>query len=175
MSTSNGPTSTADRSTLRLRMAEHQGRQRLDGGWWPRSRDLAIELADLVDHFPSDRGRIMRAVYSPPDWDARPRRIPIARGTMKVGNFPRDDTHEMLLAMTDRTVLRLLVVPPGLSEAQGTEAMFAAAIPGNTHTASSVLETVMEHPDIDASDHWKDDGGGWWAPGTAAPSSRPRT
>jgi hypothetical protein len=36
-----------------------------------RSRDLAVELADLVDHFPPQFGRIVRALFSPPvpeDW-----------------------------------------------------------------------------------------------------------
>ena len=155
-------------------MVEGPGRQRLDGGWWPHSRDLAVELADLVDHFPADRGRIVRAVFSPPDWDARPHRISVSRGTMKVGSFPRDDTHEIQLLLSDRSVLRILVAPPGLSEAQGTEALFAAARPGNQHTATSVLETVTEHPDSDPSDHWNDDGGAWWTSGVA-PSSRPRT
>ena len=48
-------------------MGDHPGRDHLDGGWWPQSRDLAVELADLVDHFPQAHGRIQRAVYSPPE------------------------------------------------------------------------------------------------------------
>src|SRR5690349_3595217 len=70
MSTSNGPIlvsaiDTPSRGPLRLRMTEHPGRSYLDGGWWPQSRDLSRELADLVDHFPGAFGRIVRAVISP--------------------------------------------------------------------------------------------------------------
>ena len=39
-------------SDLRLTMGAAAGKDRLDGGWWPHSRDLSTELADLVDSFP---------------------------------------------------------------------------------------------------------------------------
>lgn len=145
-----------DREPLRLRLVDEPGRDALDGGWWPQSRDLAVELADLVDHFPAGYDRIMRALYSPPDWDGHLRRVPIARGQLKVGSFPRDDTHLMLLTTNsgDRRVLRLLVVPPELSAAQGEEAMLAAASRGNAHTAAELLATVTEHPEVDPRDHW---------------------
>lgn len=147
---------THDREPLRLHLHDEPGRDALDGGWWPQSRHLALELADLVDHFPAGHGQIMRALYSPPDWDDRPRRVPIARGHLKVGSFPRDDTHLMLLTTGsgDRRVLRLLVVPPELSPDQGDEAMLAAASRGNAHSARELLATVTEHPDIDPRDHW---------------------
>ena len=167
------PTPTDQRPALRLRLAEHPGEGPLDGGWWPRSRDLAVELADLVDHFPIAQGRIMRALVSPPDWDPAPRRIPVARGYLKVGSFPQDDTHVIELSMDDHTVLRVLVVPPGLTPDQGDEALLAAATADSQQSASSILETVSEHPDVDPFDHWKDDGGSWWAPHAVAPSFRP--
>src|SRR3954447_397461 len=92
MTTSNGSIPLR-RIPLRLRMGEAPAPGGLQGGWWPQSRDLAVELADLVDHFLPERGRIVRATYSPPDWDPAPRRVPVARGYVKVGSFPRDDTH----------------------------------------------------------------------------------
>ncbi|HEU5037652.1 MAG TPA: DUF5994 family protein [Nocardioides sp.] len=177
MPTSNGlisPTEghPADRGPLRLRLADHPGEDRLDGGWWPRSRDLGVELADLVEHFPPQLGRIARALFSPPDWDPAPRRIPVGRGYLKVGSFPRDDTHLIILTTTDRTVLHVLVVPPGFTEGQGAEALLAAATPGNSHAAIDVLDEVTEHPDVDPEDHWNDDGGSWWGPSSVAPSFR---
>jgi hypothetical protein len=163
------------RIPLRLRMSEDPAARGLQGGWWPQSRDLAVELADLVDHFPPGRGRIVRAVFSPPDWDPAPRRIPVARGYVKVGSFPRDDTHLVLLTTGNRTVLRVLVVPPGMSDDQGDEALLAAATPGYAHSAACLLETVSEHPDVDPQDHWSDDGGAWLGPHPAAPAVRTGT
>ncbi len=162
MSTSNDPIHVPDvsptRGPLRLRMARTLGRDTLDGGWWPRSRELATELVELADHFPAALGHVTRVLVSPPDWDDRPRSVRVARGMVKVGSFPRDDTHLITLTTSNRTLLRVLVVPPGYSDDQGDEALLAAATHGNAHSATELLETVTEHPDIDRRDLWPADG-----------------
>jgi hypothetical protein len=177
MSTSNDPilvswVPTPSRLPLRLRMADHPGKDHLDGGWWPQTRELAVELADLVDHFPAQSGRVVRALVSPPDWDSTPRIVPVTGRYVKVGTFPRDDTHLILLKTSDRRTLYVLVVPPGFSPDQGDEALRASAETGNDHTATEVLHEVAGHPDLDTGGHWSDDGGSWWGPETGTPSSR---
>ena len=177
MSTSNGPVlvsriPTPSRLPLRLRMADHPGKDHLDGGWWPRTRELAVELADLVDRFPAEAGRVVRALVSPPDWDSTPRIVPVTGRYVKVGAFPRDDTHLILLKTSDRRTLHVLVVPPGFTVDQGDEALRASAETGNAHTATEVLEAVARHPDADPGGHWSDDGGSWREPETATPTSR---
>lgn len=124
------PDARAIRVPLRLTLSDHPGDQAVDGGWWPQSRDLSVELADLVTHFPDAAGRIVRALYSPPDWDSSPRRVPVPGGSVKVGSFPRDDTHVIVLRTADRTVLRLLVVPSTSSETAGAAALRTAAADG---------------------------------------------
>lgn len=162
------------RGPLRLQMTEVPGRNRnhVDGGWWPQTRDLAVELPDLVDHFPPRFGRIVRALVSPPDWDSAPRHVQAARGHVTVGSFPRDDSHLIHLTTADRTVLHILVVPPHFTHAQGDEALRASTTAGSTHSATEILHEVIEHADVDPFDHWSDDGGSWWEPGPAAPPSR---
>jgi hypothetical protein len=177
MSTSNGSilvpgVRTPSRGPLRLRLAEHPGRNHLDGGWWPRSRDLAVELADLVGHFPAQFGTIVRALVSPPDWEPAPRRIRVSGGYVKIGSFLREDTHVIRLMLSDRTVLRVLVVPSGFTHDQGDEALLAAATHGNAHSAADLLDEVTEYPDVNPLDHWSDDGGSWWGPHAVAPSFR---
>lgn len=176
MPTSNDPIPASVVSSpggrLRLRMAANAGRSHLDGGWWPHTRDLTVELADLVDHFPPHSGRIVRALVSPPDWDPAPRRIPVARGHVKVGSFPRDDTHVIHLTTSDRTVLHVLVVPPGFTPHQGEEALLASATADNTHSVSELLDEVTDQPDTEPMDHWTDDGGPWWGSDLDAPSFR---
>lgn len=120
MTTSSSTTSSAPRNTspgLRLHLLDEPSMDRVDGSWWPRSRDLQREGADLVDHFPSDHGRISRLLFSRPDWDNATteghglRSIRAERGTVKVGSFPRDDTHLMIATMSSGRRLRLRVIP----------------------------------------------------------------
>jgi hypothetical protein len=177
MTTSNGPIDPSGspplrRGPLRLNLAEDPGRNRLDGAWWPQSRDLAVELADLVDHFPPASGRIVRALFSPPDWDPVPRRVPVAGGYVKVGSYPRDDSHLIHLTLSDRAMLRVLVVPPGFTDGQGAEALMAAAAAGNAHSAADLLEEVTDSLDIDPRDRWTDHGDSWWGPSVGPPSFR---
>ena len=176
MSTSNGPIHPSEipprRRPLRLKLAEKPGANRLDGAWWPRTRDLAVELADLVDRFPSQSGRIVRALFSPSDWDAAPGRLPVAGGSVKVGSSPHDDPHLIHLTMSDRTVLHVLVVPPGFTADQGDEALLAAATSGNAHSAADLLEEVTNSPDVDIRDRWTDHGEAWSGSSPEPPSIR---
>ncbi len=159
------------RRPLRLRMGQAPGVDRLDGAWWPQSRDLAVELADLVDHFPADRGRVVRALFSPPDWELSPRRVPVAAGYVEVGSLPRDDTHVIDLRTSEHVLLHVLVVPPEFSPGQGAEALLAGGTPGNSQAAPDLLLAVAERSDVDPADHWVDDGGSWWGEGES-PSYR---
>lgn len=154
-------------STVRLALGSAGlGRDQLDGGWWPRSRHLATEFADLVDHFPPEHGRVVRGLYSPPDWDDAPRRVAVAGRSVKVGMFPRDDTHVIYLTTSNRDVYCLLVVPASFDEAQGAEALLAATTRGNRHSAGDLLEVVTDELPVDPARRWSA------ASGT---TSRPRT
>jgi hypothetical protein len=159
------------RRPVRLRLSESPGRAVLDGGWWPQTRDIGVELADLVDHFPVHLGRVHRALYSSPDWNTRPRSVPTARGRVKTGSFPRDDTHLVVLRMSTRTSLRLLVVPP--EHPAGALAMGIAADPTNRWSAAQIVAAgPFTDEDAETTDQWNDDGGNWWLQGSRAPSFR---
>lgn len=116
-----------------LRLALHASPNHLDGAWWPRSRVLATEAAQLVDQFPGSVGRINRLLFSRPDWDDGAtngqglRRIQAGRGPVKVGSFPSDDTHLIVLSMANGRRLRLLVVPSDTDQAEGERRMRAVA------------------------------------------------
>jgi hypothetical protein len=174
MTTSNSSTTRSARLPLRLRMTEHTGKHPLDGGWWPQSRDLTTELGDLVDNFPDTWGRIVRVVFSPPDWDDAPKRVPTKRGYVKVGCDAQDDTHVLVLTTSDRQELCVLVVPPDLSRTKGEEALLAAVTPGYATSPKALLAAVRERPDVDEGDHWNDAGESWWGSATA-PSYRQST
>jgi hypothetical protein len=154
---------TAERLPLRLQLNSVQSGP-LDGAWWPQSRDLQRETADLVDHFPGLVGRISRLLFSRPDWDAVPgapsmRRIQAARGAVKVGSFPSDDTHVMIATMSSGQRLRLLVVPSDTEPGLATTVMQQAANHRNTQSPSTLLGLSGADGSNAAHAAWSDDGG----------------
>lgn len=92
-----------------------------DAAWWPRSRSLNDQLSDLFALWPEDQGRIMRVLYSPPDWDDHPRKVLVAGRLVKTGNFPRDDTHEIVLTLFDGQHRTITVIPPGTTREVATD------------------------------------------------------
>ena len=133
---------------LRLRLCSEIGRGSLDGAWWPYGRDLAIEVLDLVQHFPPMLGRLSRIVYSAPDWRLnRRRRIQVDEEFVSIGSSPRDDAHMVMLrTMSPRVsrVLHLLVVPPEWDERAARHAMRAAVSPGSTASGAAILDASRD-------------------------------
>lgn len=123
---------------LRLQLSDSAAHVGVDGAWWPRSRDLQREAADLVDHFPTARGRIQRLLFSRPDWDGSGtdgrgvRTILSARGRVKVGSFPSDDTHLMVLSLASGLRLKVLVIPSATPAAEAQQLLSDAAAGGRT-------------------------------------------
>jgi hypothetical protein len=130
------PRSTAKlpegRSELRIELRAEPRAGSVDGAWWPRSRDFQVEAADLVDHFPAEGQRIQRLLFSRPDWDdvvvdgRGLRRIQARRGPVKVGSFPSDDTHMVILTMSSDRRLTIRVLPPEMAADEARRAMQAA-------------------------------------------------
>jgi len=107
---------SADREPLRMRLGESPAVGHLSGVWWPQSRNLQVEAADLVDHFPDRIGHIDRLLFSRPDWDNSVvdgrgvRRIQARRGPVKVGSLPSDDTQLMILLLASGRRVSLKVI-----------------------------------------------------------------
>jgi hypothetical protein len=149
---------------LRLSLSASLGRAALDGAWWPRTRKLETELSDLVDHFPVAAGRIVHAVYSVPDWLPAHRRINVKHRVIKVGFFPHDDSHRILLGLASRQILQLMVVPPDSSSSLARAVMAKASSPTNRDSAAAILASAQELEAAESVARWSDDGGLWWEP-----------
>ncbi|GAA3637737.1 DUF5994 family protein [Microlunatus ginsengisoli] len=151
-----------EKHPLRLQLAASIGRGALDGAWWPYSRDLAVEAVALVDHFPAGYDRICHIAYSTPDWDVSRRRLTATKGYVRLGSFPHDDTHRVILVGVSahaEQILQLLVVPFDCDARAARHAMRTAATPSNSKSATTIL---LESQDQDRADlllHWDDDGG----------------
>jgi Family of unknown function (DUF5994) len=71
-------TSTVEgpREVLRLRLKPKAATTGfVDGGWWPRSGDLAVELPGLLAVLAVRLGRIERVSYHLADWGPTPARL----------------------------------------------------------------------------------------------------
>lgn len=115
-----------------------------DGAWWPTNRSLTDQLDSLFAVWPSDRGRIARILYSPPDWDDRPHKVQVSGRMIKTGSFPRDDTHILTLTMSSGKDRTITVIPP---ETPPDE-------------ANQLLGEIAEIPRPDhLGDQWDNEGG----------------
>ncbi|ARF82791.1 DUF5994 family protein [Kitasatospora aureofaciens] len=134
-------TPTTPASPLRLSLAPDGVRAgRLDGAWWPRSRDLLLELPSLAAELDERWGRITRITVNPAQWPLIPRRIPVTGHTVHAGWFTTEqDEHTIAVFSYAPRRLTLLVVPPETDATGAAQLMAAAAGPANTSTASDLL------------------------------------
>jgi hypothetical protein len=132
----------AERVPLRLHLDNSFQSGPLDGAWWPQSRDS------------SNRGRRPRGSLSRsgrPGLAAAVLRSRLGRGqrcpehppdpgrAVKVGSFPSDDTHVMIVTMSSGQRLRLLVVPADTEPGLASRAMQQAADDRNSEGAGTLL------------------------------------
>lgn len=123
---------------LRLSLASgpaHHGA--VDGGWWPRSRDAAAELADLLATLMVPLGAITRLTVDAKDWDDLPRRIAIGDRVVKVGWFPNLDHMIIVTRRPDKFLL--LVVPPEAAADAAHRALDQAAAGADSGRLAEIL------------------------------------
>lgn len=88
-------------------------RLRLDGAWWPRSRDLPRELPPLIAAADVRFGPVERITVNTSLWPEPPHRIAVSGRTIPVGRFPAGkDTVEVCVLSNSAGRWDLLVVPP---------------------------------------------------------------
>jgi hypothetical protein len=135
------PTATAEdpRQPLRLRLkpkAPITGF--VDGGWWPRSRDLAAELPGLLAVLAVRMGPVERVSYHVADWGPTGGKISVGGGVIRVGGYRalRAGTMDVMSA---RQRVTLLVVAPDTSAPTAHSALMAAGHRGNTDDVEMLL------------------------------------
>ncbi len=111
----------------------------VDGGWWPRSRDLAAELPVLLAAVTDRLGRVESVSYHLGDWDPVGRRVDVDGHGVRLSGFrfQRSDTVDVL---GRRQRITLLVVPPEASPQRADDALDAGGDPDNTDTVDALLD-----------------------------------
>ncbi|TCO59736.1 DUF5994 family protein [Actinocrispum wychmicini] len=112
-------------SRLNLR-ADTAPPSRFDGGWWPRSTDLAAELPGLARDLAVRTGGVTRIRYNPDNWGLLARHMTVDGRVVRLEGFTRLDPYSLRITGTAPGVLCLLVVPPDAIEHTGYAALAAA-------------------------------------------------
>ena len=130
-----------------LMQQDRTGRGLLDGGWWPRTNDPAVELQVLIPELDERHGRITRVMIGTADWDGtRPRLLsfsgPRGRRVVKLGWF--DSMPAGLLTAISASGERtdLVTIPPQASEEAASAAMRQAVTAGNHEHSPAILAAI---------------------------------
>jgi hypothetical protein len=123
---------------LRLRVKDHRGF--VDGGWWPRSTDLTVELPSLISTMLSAGFDVARIVYSVTAWDDAPKKMLVAGRPVRFGGYRRPDTSTICLAdSSGRKSIMLAVIPPQTERAVAEFALEVAGLDGDRQRADEIL------------------------------------
>ncbi|MGP3687096.1 DUF5994 family protein [Streptomyces sp. IBSNAI002] len=137
---------------------------RLDGAWWPLSRNLEAELPRLLAALDEPWGRITRVTVNPTRWPVVPHTVAMDGRTLHVGWFTEQDPDKLILLSYTVGRWDLLVIPPETAPAAAARLMAAAAIPGSVLTSSVLManEAAIGRSIRDArrrEDTWEGEGG----------------
>ncbi|MEU3655689.1 DUF5994 family protein [Streptomyces sp. NPDC032161] len=142
---------------------------RLEGAWWPRSRDLAAELPPLADALEGRWGRVTRVLVNPDHWPIVPHKVAVTAHVLHVGWFTEQDPDKIILLSYTTGRCDLLVIPPETEPASAARLMTAAALPGSILTAGRLMSdeaaTGRRMREARSSeDAWESEGGAALAP-----------
>ncbi|MFD7707092.1 DUF5994 family protein [Streptomyces sp. NPDC059785] len=120
---------TALQPVARLRLAPPSSVPRpIDGAWWPRSRDLLVELPLLLSGLPAEWGEITGVTVSAELWSEGPGRLYVADHVVRLrGSSGAQGRHTICLVSQGRGRWDLLVIPPEATAADAEPLMEAAA------------------------------------------------
>ena len=126
---------------------------RLDGAWWPRSRDMALELPALVTELDRVWGRITRVTVHESVWPDLPARVPVGVHVVRLGWFgPEQERDDLCLLSFKTGRWDLLVIPPECDPACAARLMAAAADVHETRDATALLSATAAEQDLPPSE-----------------------
>ena len=111
----------------------------VDGAWWPRSRDLAVELPALAEVLAVRLGRVQRVAFALSNWDAVPRQFAVAGDRVRLEGFGYQDQNIMYVIGANKGRISLLVVPPETVERAGHDALLIAGRRDNADRPEEIL------------------------------------
>ncbi len=134
----------------------------VQGAWWPRSTDLAAEIAVLLAALPSRFGSIDTVLYRRGDWSQAPTSI-TDRGDRVILRARQEQPNVVSLLGPRFGRLELLVVPPYTEPTHAYDVVMAAADVDDASTPDQLLGLTHRVDDRPLSpvalERWESDGG----------------
>lgn len=133
------PTSQIGNRPQRVTLKSEVGSSgHVDGGWWPRSRDLAAELPGLLSELAGPWGRIERVSYNLTVWGPVPRKLVVGNSVVRLAGY-RSQHPDTIDVISGRRLITILVVPPEASTELAQRALTAAADPDDVDPIDELL------------------------------------
>ncbi|GAA3060172.1 DUF5994 family protein [Pseudonocardia yunnanensis] len=117
----------------------------VDGGWWPRSRNLAAEVPALLSALADRLGAIEGVSYNPDDWEPTPSKIIAGGGRIRLGGY-RSQRRDTIDVYGRGQLVTLLVVAPEATAPVAQAALRAAGHRGNTDGVEALLSASAPSP-----------------------------
>jgi hypothetical protein len=139
----------------------------VDGGWWPRSRDLPAELPALLAVLAVRLGPVESVSYNLDTWAPAPRRITLDGRLVRLAGY-RSQHPATIDVLGAAHRLTLLVVAPDATPEAAHGALMTAGHRGNADRVDALLlaESAPETTGDDvAQQRWDLDGGPVYAGG----------
>ena len=132
---------------LRLRRRGTSAETAFDGAWWPRSRDLAVEVPELIAALDTMGVRIERFTYPVEVWQPVDRKVVVRDRVVRTGGFRNMDPQLVSLTLAEGARrLDLLVVPPEADALTGVRALRMSGLPAEASTPQRVLAAAGSRP-----------------------------
>ena len=118
-----------------------------DGGWFPRSNDLSVELPELIAELDRRGVRVERFTYALDAWLPLPRKVVVQGRVVRTGGFRSMDPLVVCLTWAEGTRRAdLLVVPPETDVLTGARALRLATRRGLPRSPQMVLAAARSTP-----------------------------
>ncbi|MGZ4607690.1 MAG: DUF5994 family protein [Blastococcus sp.] len=132
---------------MSLRADAGSGGQPFDGAWFPRTRDLAVEVPELIAELERRGVRIERFTYALDAWAPVPRKIVVLGRTVRTGGFRSMDPQVVCMTWAGGTKRAdLLVVPPETDVLTGVRALRLCTRRGLPRSPQMVLAAARSTP-----------------------------
>ena len=132
---------------VRLRRRGTSTDAAFDGAWWPRSRDLAVEVPELIAALDTMGVRVERFTYPVEPWLPVDRKVVVYGRTVRTGGFRNMDPQLVSLTLAEGSRrVDLLVVPPEAGALTGVRALRMSGVRDEQSSPQRVLAAAGSRP-----------------------------